>query len=99
VQSLTDIRALNPKEFYWGDKYVAFTDHARLELENCGMDVLNLIDMLYDSFPCKIKRRHKRNEKEVCANWNHVCYRIILFEDFCINVQEICWVVKHVKPA
>ena len=58
------------------------------------------VDMLNNSFNCpESSRPHRRDLTEVCADRNHICFRIILAEDYCYNVEEDCWVVVNVKPA
>lgn len=79
--------------------YIGFTNHARQEMEDYEMDTINVMDMLDNSFPCHRPYRHRREDVEVCANRDNICYRIILGEDYCPEVQEYCWSVKHVKPA
>jgi len=79
--------------------FVQISQDAKPELEIANIDVYVLIDMLDCCFQCHEPRRVAADEIEVCSNRSHTCYRIILFKDFCIDVQAFCWVVKHVKPV
>ncbi len=86
-------------DFRWEGKYVAFTDHAKIECRLFKIDAYEVIEMLRDSFECPEKKKHNKKEKEICSKKNRKIFRIILFEDHCSDVGEDCWCVKHVKPT
>jgi len=79
--------------------FVQISMDARPELEIYNIEPYVLVDMLEYSFPCRNPRRVKHNELEVCSRRSRICFRIILFKDYCMDVQAFCWVVKHVKPV
>jgi hypothetical protein len=90
------IHTLN--NFNWRGKYVAFTYSARLHLEEFQINAIELIDMLHNPVPCPKNRIFRKKDIEICSMKKGRIFRIILFEDYCIDVQADCWVVKHVKP-
>jgi len=89
----------NSDDFRWNDRYIQFTDSAKLHLEEFGLDAIEIIDMLHNSFPCPKNRKFRRTDIEICSRKNKRIFRIILFEDYCYDVREICWCVKHVEPT
>lgn len=99
VRALVNINRYALENYRWGGKYVSFSSHAKMHLEEFDLDVLEVIDMLHDTVPCPGKRGFKRSEKEICSKKHGEIFRIILFEDYCYDVQEDCWVVKNVKPT
>jgi len=99
VQPLGNITAYDPNDFRWRDRFVQFTNHAKLHLEEFGLDVHEIIDMLHDPVDCPKKRKFHRTDIEICSRKNRRIFRIILSKDDCYNVGECCWVVRNVKPA
>ena len=99
VQSLVNFPMHPPNNFYWKGKYVAFTYSARLHLEEFQIDALEVIDMLHNPIPCPKSNIFRKNDIEICSMKKGKIFRIILFEDYCIDVHADCWVVKHVKPT
>ncbi len=97
--ALVNFSIYNPKNYRWGGKYVAFSTHAKMHMEEFDLDALEVIDMLHDTVPCPGRRRIRRDEKEICSKKHRKIFRIILFEDYCYDVREDCWVVTNVKPA
>jgi len=89
----------NPDSFRWRSSYIAFTNHAKNELWIYELDVIQVIDMLNSSFECKDTKKGVKTDIEVCSIRKRQIFRILLFHDFCREVQEDCLVVKHVKPA
>jgi hypothetical protein len=82
------------------NRYVAFSRHARFHMEEYEMDTLIVIDMLNTSFKCQTRGRFtRRDHTEICSNFDHICFRLVLGEDFCENIHEYCWVVVNVEPA
>ncbi|MDY6966592.1 MAG: hypothetical protein SVM80_11630 [Halobacteriota archaeon] len=91
--------AYNPDDFRWNDRYVQFTDSAKFHLEEFGLDVIEIINMLHDPVPCPKHRKFRKTDIEICSRKNRQIFRIILFEDYCYDVQETCWCIKHVEPT
>ena len=89
----------DPNDFRWQDRYVQFTDSAKMHLEEFGLNALEIIDMLRDPVDCPTRRKFRKTDKEICNRKNKRIFRIILFEDFCYDVGETCWCVKHVEPT
>ena len=98
VRWLAKYPLYTPNNFNWRGKYVAFTYSAKLHLEEFQIDALELIDMLHNPVPCPKSRVFRKKDIEICSTKKGRIFRIILFEDYCIDVQADCWVVKHVKP-
>ena len=88
----------NRDSFIWNERVVAFTDHAKNHIWEFDLDVYEIIDMLRNSFDCPKRRKHRRTDIERCSNKKGKVFRIILFDDFCIDYDEDCWCVKHVEP-
>ena len=86
-------------DFRWEGKYVAFTDHAKRECYAFELEAHEVIEMLYHSIKCPKKAKHNKKDKEICSMKDRKIFRIILFEDICIDVKEACWCIKHVKPT
>ena len=99
VQSLNGFTIYNPSDFRWNDRYIQFTDSAKLHLYEFGLDALEIIDMLHNPVNCPKHRKHRRKDIEICSRKNRRIFRIILFEDYCYDVKETCWCVKHVEPT
>lgn len=86
-------------DFRWNGKYVAFSDSAKFHLEEYKLDAIEIIDMLHDDVPCPTTRRFRKTDIEICSKKNRQIFRITLFKDYCWDVGESCWCVKHVKPT
>jgi len=89
----------NPIDFRWKDRYVQFSDHAKLHLEEFRLDALEIIEMLHHPVKCPDLKKFRKKDIEICSNKNKRIFRIILFEDYCYDAREICWCVKNVKPT
>lgn len=85
--------------FRWEGKYVAFSTHAKMEMQEFKLDTLEIIDMLHNPVPCPDGNRPKKREIKICSNKNKMVFLIKLFDDYCFDVGEPCWCVKHVKPT
>lgn len=96
---MTSFTTYNPEDFRWRERYVQFTDSAKLHLDEFNLNAYEIIDMLHNTIPCPKSRRFKKTDIEICSKKNRQIFRITLFEDFCFDVDEICWCVKHVKPT
>lgn len=99
VHFLDGFTIYNPNDFRWNDRYIQFTDSAKLHLDEFGLDAREIIDMLHNPVNCPKHRKHRRTDIEICSRKNRRIFRIILFEDYCYDVKEICWCVKHVEPT
>ena len=89
----------NPEDFHWNDKYVQFSDSAKFHLEEFGLDALEIMDMLRDPINCPKSNKFRRKDIEICSKKNKRIFRITLFEDYCFDVKDFCWCIKHVKPT
>lgn len=96
---LNDFTIYNYNDFRWNGRYIQFTDSAKLHLDEFGLDAHEIIDMLHDPVDCPEHRKFRRTDIEICSRKKRRIFRIILFEDFCYDVKEICWCVKHVEPT
>ena len=85
--------------FKWNGIPVQFTTSANHELWDYRLQPNEIISMLNASFKCRISKKHKKIYIERCANKNNMVFRIILAEDYCIDVESDCYVVIHVKPT
>lgn len=99
AQSLMGFTIYNPEYYRWNDRYVQFSYSAELHLEEFGLDAHEIIDMLHNPVNCPKHRKFRRTDIEICSNKNKRIFRIILFEDYCFDVREMCWCVKHVEPT
>ncbi len=88
----------DPNYYKWDDRYIQFTDHAKIECALFKIGVHEIIDMLHNQIKCPKTKKHNKSDKEICSKKNKKIFRIILFKDYCIDVGEICWCVRHVKP-
>jgi len=95
LNSYTWIDSSNPEP---KRRYIQISSHARNEMDIYDIDPITLIDMLCDSFPCRPRGRCKKGEIELCSNRKRKIFRIKLSKDYCIDVREECWLLKHVKP-
>lgn len=97
--SLKGFATYNLDAFRWRDRYVQFTDSAKLHLEEFELDALEIIDMLHDPVNCPKYKKFRRTDIEICSRKDRRTFRIILFEDDCFDAGETCWCVKHVEPT
>ncbi len=99
VQFLNGFSIYNHNYFRWNDRYVQFSYSAKLHLEEFGLDAFEIIDMLNNPVNCPEYKKFRRTDIEICSKKNKKIFRIILFEEYCLDVREICWCVSHVKPT
>lgn len=99
VQFLNVFTIYNPNDFRWNERYVQFSDSAIFHLDEFGLDAFEIIDMLHNPVDCPKNKKFRRTNIEICSKKNKQIFRIILFEDYCYDVKEICWCVKHVEPT
>ena len=93
---------INPYEYdayQWNGRYVAFNFHAEMHCNEFGLNPLEVVDMLNDPYPCPQPRRHRKEDYEICSRKNRKIFRIIVSDDYCVEVGEPCWCVRNVKPA
>ena len=86
-------------EYRWNGVYIAFSTSAKLHLGEFHIDAIEVIDMLNDPVPCPKGKKFRKSNVEICSRKNRDIYRIVLYEDYCLDAGEKCYCVKHVEPT
>lgn len=65
------------------------------ELEELGMDLLDVADLLENGYDCPISRRQE-GTFEKCINWYDKTIKVVVIKEFDDNLNIWVWVVIHV---
>jgi hypothetical protein len=86
-----------PPEFgvKWRGKFLRPSKHAFKEMDDLGMDLYDVRDVLDYGYDCS-KGRRAKGTIERCIRKHKKIIRVVVVESYAYDINDSIWLIKHV---